>query len=180
MQLTYVEGFFIKFLEFLEFLFILINYNLGQWSIQISLWISQTIVLLIKYNCQFRNYESWMFTKRFMNDPFLTSKDRLILWCTWCTVCTTYIIFTPHMIVFFSNERPRREEKWKIFDFNAMTNWSELRSDAEMVWVGESLIRAVPACSLVCPFQKRTLADIPASWFQNTLYNYFRNCVIAH
>ena len=175
MQLTYVEGFFIKFLEFL---FILINYNLGQWSIKISLWIPQTIVLLIKCNYQFPNYESWMFTKRFMNDPFLTSTDRLILWCT-SLYCMYYIIFTQHMIFFFSNERPRRR-KMKIFDFNAMTNWSELRSDAEMVWVGESLIRAVPSCSLVCPFQKRTLADIPASWFQNTLYNYFRNCVIAH
>ena len=177
MQLvTYVEGFFIKFLEFL---FILINYNLGQLSIQISLWISQTIVLLIKCNYQFRNYESWMFTKRFMNDPFLTSKDRLILWCMYIVVLyVLHNLYSTHDI-FFSNERPRRR-KMKIFDFNAMTNWSELRSDAEMVWVGESLIRAVPSCSLVCPFQKRTLADIPASWFQNTLYNYFRNCVIAH
>ena len=172
MQLTYVEGFFIKFLEFL---FILINYNLGQWSIKISLWIPQTIVLLIKCNYQFRNYESWMFTKRFMNDPFLTSTDRLILWCMYIVV---HNLYSRHDI-FFSNERPRRR-KMKIFDFNAMTNWSELRSDAEMVWVGESLIRAVPSCSLVCPFQKRTLADIPASWFQNTLYNHFRNCVIAH
>ena len=108
MQLTYVEGFFIKFLEFL---FILINYNLGQWSIQISLWISQTIVLLIKCNYQFPNYESWMFTKRFMNDPFLTSTDRLILWCT-SLYCMYYIIFTQHMIFFFQT-KDREEEKWK-------------------------------------------------------------------
>ena len=153
MQLTYVEGVFIKFLEFL---FILINYNLGQWSIKISLRISQTIVLFIKCNYQFRNYESWMFTKGFMNDPFLTSKDRLILWCTLYRLYVLHNLYSTHDIFFF---------KRKIFDFNAMTNWSELRSDAEMVWVGESLIRAVPSCSLVCPFQKRTLADIPASWF---------------
>ena len=110
MQLTYVEGFFIKFLEFL---FILINYNLGQWSIQISLWISQTIVLLIKYNYQFRNYESWMFTKRFMNDPFLTSKDRLILWCMYIVVLyILHNLYSTHDIFFFQT-KDREEEKWK-------------------------------------------------------------------
>jgi hypothetical protein len=112
MQLTYVEGFFIKFLEFL---FILINYNLGQWSIQISLWISQTIVLLIKYNYQFRNYESWMFTKRFMNDPFLTSKDRLILWCMYIVVLyVLHNLYSTHDIFFFKRktEKKKNENLW--------------------------------------------------------------------
>ena len=91
----------------------LINYNLGQWSIQISLWISQTIVLLIKCNYQFRNYESWMFTKRFMNDPFLTSKDRLILWCMYIVVLyVLHNLYSTHDIFFFQT-KDREEEKWK-------------------------------------------------------------------
>ena len=93
----------------------LINYNLGQWSIQISLWISQTIVLLIKCNYQFRNYESWMFTKRFMNDPFLTSKDRLILWCMYIVVLyVLHNLYSTHDIFFFKRktEKKKNENLW--------------------------------------------------------------------